>query len=641
MTHPPCYYLTLRTIACLITHIDLVFNDAHFINNAQIHNVAPIGPGIEKLLENAMPDAFHDSLTRYPPPKCHLGTRKEYIKQITDWALGESEYKEPVLWMRGPFGVGKTAVAQSSAEDLKSINKLLATLFFSRSSTDRDDPRRVIPSLVYQITTLCKQFAAIIDARIREDPALTTKSLATQFEELLVAPLRRLGASARSDLEGRVIIIDGLDECRGIPEQCEIIRIIATSAQDSTTPFRWFITSRPEDPIIRTMKSASVSSFVHGIELPVSRSIDHEILLFLVDEFTKIREGHGLSDSWPSEEVLNLLVDHGAGLWIYISTIVRFIKDENSLGPEDQLQIVLKFIGSVSNKVEPNNPLQEMDFFYTLILQRIPSKILEVVRRIVFLHLLAYPVLGIVIVLGLSEEQLRRYCVFIQSVMELRGSSGKLFTPEFSRDDLQLHFYYASFIDYLTSLQRSGDMCIRGEFLIRWQKEVLEWLHSVYAHTTESSHFVFPPGTTLPKEMASGEHYTLVVRIFWKLFAQPDHQIDVLTAASIAKLPFKKMLRLIPEGEYTFIPSLDAELLGKNLPNEFRDKIIRREKCPTSGCMATEPVWILGYGDNEVVVTTDDDVGLDDGGLEFKNNENLPVGECPCGARIRGVEIAD
>ncbi|KAJ3554639.1 hypothetical protein NP233_g12378 [Leucocoprinus birnbaumii] len=424
-----------------------MFDQAHdlVIKNGQFTHVPPTGPGLDKLLENSMPDAFHDSLARHPPPKCHLGTRKEYISMITSWALGESEHKEPVLWMRGPFGIGKTAVAQSSAEALKPVDKLLATLFFSRSNSDRDDPRRVIPSIVYQITTLCESFAKVIDARVQKDRSLTTKSLETQFKELLVIPLSQIDAVANG-LEGGVIIIDGLDECRGTAEQCEIIRIIATSARNKTTPFRWFITSRPEDPIIRTMNSTLISPVVHQIELPVSRNIDHEILLFLTHEFAKIRESHGLPESWPGEEVLALLVERGAGLWIYVSTIVRFIRDENSLGPEDQLRVVMEFIGDVSHKVEPSNPLAEMDFFYTLVMQRIPSNMLEMVKRIMLLHSMECIPSAIFRLLRISEEQLHRYCTFIQSVMELRATS----PGPSSRKVLRLHFYHASFTDYLT-----------------------------------------------------------------------------------------------------------------------------------------------------------------------------------------------
>ncbi|KAJ3564773.1 hypothetical protein NP233_g8073 [Leucocoprinus birnbaumii] len=601
------------------------------IKNAQFNDFSLVGLGLEKLLKDSMPDAFHDSAARYPPPKCHLGTRKEYISEITDWALGKSEHKERVLWMRGPFGIGKTAVAQSSAEALKRIDKLLATLFFSRSNANRNDPRRVFPSLVYQITTLCKEFAIIIDARVREDLALTTKSLATQFEELLVNPLTQIDAAA-TGLEGRTIIIDGLDECEGTSEQCEIIRIIANSARNGTTPFRWFITSRPEDPIIRSMNIPAISSTVYCIELSVSREIDHEILLFLTDEFTKIRESHGLPDPWPSDEVLALLVERGAGLWIYVSIIVRFINDENSLGPVDQLRIVRRFLGDVLKKVEPNNPLAEMDFFYTLIMQRIPPNIRKMVQRIIFLHSVGYLVPGIVCILGLFEEQLHRYCVFIQSVMELRGSSSDHFSP----DRLQLHFYHASFIDYLTDHQRSGDMCINGEFLIHWRKELLEWLHFVCTHTTNSSQFIFPDHTSLPVDLERGEHYRRVVKIFWTLFARPDHQIDISTAASISNLSFQKMLRLIPVGQSSHIYNVEVQHLWQNLPIEFREKIIRRERCPTPECTASRLVWILGNGGNAVVIPTNLI-----GDLRLETDQHLPDHRCQCGAYIGSVGNED
>ncbi|KAJ3557803.1 hypothetical protein NP233_g11651 [Leucocoprinus birnbaumii] len=237
-------------------------------------------------------------------------------------------------------------------------------------------------------------------------------------------------------------------------------------------------------------------------------------------------------------------------------------------------------------------------------------------------------------ILGLSEDQLRQYCASIPSVMELQGPPGKLFSS--SIYDFKLHFYHTSFIDYLTDHKWSGDMCIHGEFLIRWRNELLEWVHFVCSHSTDSSHFVFPAGTALPKEIEPGEHYRWVVKAFWRLFARPGHQIDVPTAASISNLPLQKMLRLIPEGRSALIYSTEVEWLHKNLPIEFRDKIIRMEKCPTPGCTATEPVGILGYGDNEVVVNMGSSVRL-----YLQSDLNLWAGQCRCGADIRDAENAD
>ncbi|KAJ3560408.1 hypothetical protein NP233_g10855 [Leucocoprinus birnbaumii] len=305
------------------------------------------------------------------------------------------------------------------------------------------------------------------------------------------------------------------------------------------------------------MDSPSISPFIFRIELPVSREIDHEILVFLTDEFKKIRESHGLPESWPSEEVLALIVKHGAGLWIYVSVIVRFIKDENSFGPEDQLRIVLEFLGDVSNKLEANNPLAEMDFFYTLIMQCIPLNIQKTVQKIILLSSsMRFNPIGVVRTLGLSVDQLRQCCLSIRSVMELQDSTSGL-------REWKFHFYHASFVDFLTDSKWSKEFCIHGEFLIQYRRELLEWLHFVISHTT----------------------------VGW--------------------------------GDLIFHTEL--EHLNQNLPVEFRDIILRREKCPTPWCTQTHQVWIFGQGDNEAIAYTDHD-----GDMGLHNNQNPPPGRCPC-----------
>ncbi|KAF5348884.1 hypothetical protein D9756_009791 [Leucocoprinus leucothites] len=556
-----------------------MFPNAHdFVFNYPQFNGFSSGSGLERLLKYSMPGAFHDSGVRYPPPKCHLGTRNDYIDLITNWALGTSDRKEPILWMHGPFGVGKSAVAQSCAEALEPLNKLAATLFFSRSDSDRDDPQRVFTSIAYQIATICPSFGEIVSRRMIEHPALTTKSLSKQFEELLVQPLSQVDV-ARSALAECIVIIDGLDECRGTEGQCEIIKIIAASAHKCTTPFRWFITSRPEDPIIRTMNSATVSPVRSRIELPVSRAIDHEILVYLTEEFKVIREDHGLPESWPSEVAVALLVERGAGLWICVSTIVRFIKDENSLGPKDQMCIVLEFAKEVSAQVGPDNPLAEMDFFYTLIVQRVPLKIRTTVRKILLVCStwtnFPHPVAS---ALYLSAEQLRHACASIQSVMELQSSDPTI---------KLMKFYHVSFLDFMKDPQWSKDLCIHGDFLIKCQQELLVWLHKVCSQSTDSEGILLPSDTVLLEGASGADHYNHVLSWFWRLCATPEHPFDFQTAMSLAELPFKKMLRLLDD--YSGWGAFCA-LVRDNLPAELCNKIIQKDKCPMPGCTNTKDV---------------------------------------------------
>ncbi|KAF5357071.1 hypothetical protein D9756_006774 [Leucocoprinus leucothites] len=566
-----------------------IFHGAHhfILNNARFNDFSVAGSGLNELFRNSMPDAFHDSSSRDPPPRCHLGTRKDYIGKITSWAHGYSDRKEPILWMRGPFGIGKSAIAQSCAEVLDGENRLAAALFFSRSNTDRDDPRRVFTSIAYQIAAKCQSFSDIIDTIIRKDPALVTKTLAKQFEELLVRPLRRLG-SARREIEGLVVIIDGLDECRGTVEQSAILNIIATSTRKRTTPFRWFITSRPEEHIIRTMNSDDVVSVSSRIKLPVSRHIDHEILIYLTDEFKKIRTNHRLPDSWPSEGVLALLVERGAGLWIYVSTIIRFVNDENSYGPEDQLRIVIKFARDVSSIVGPNKPLAEMDFFYTLIMRRIPSNIRTTVRKILLLY--SIPAfdrpIRISTALCLSTEQFRRSCISIRSVMELQGGT--------DIRSMRLYFYHASFLEFMTDSERSKELCVYGSLLVEHRGGLLNWLHEVCSRSTDSLHLVYPSDTVVHEGIQRHDHYAQVLSLFWILCAMPKHPFDFPTAMSLTKLPFRKMLKLLVSSSGT---DIDCIQLRNNLPTALREKIIRQGEF---GWTRTR-LWTLGYGENGIV----------------------------------------
>ena len=210
-----------------------------------------------------MQDAFYNSASRWPPPRCHYDSRQELRTTITDWGIGRpSDIPQQLLWMHGPFGVGKSAIAQSCAESLATENKLCASIFFSRPNK-RNNPDRVFTSIAYQLAVKFPSITDILDREILKDPTVLTAARRVQFEELLVKPLRQV-TSQNAPIEGWVIVLDGLDEVEGATAQTEIIRTIATSIRKRTirkrnTPFRWFILSRPEPHIQRAMGANNVT----------------------------------------------------------------------------------------------------------------------------------------------------------------------------------------------------------------------------------------------------------------------------------------------------------------------------------------------------------------------------------------------
>lgn len=429
-----------------------------------------------------MPDAFHDSSARYPPPHCHPGTRQDFIEQITDWGIGSSHDPKRILWMWGPAGVGKSAVAQSCADLLDTKNKLGAALFFSRPNR-RDDPNTLFTSLSYQVATRSRLYGDILDREIWNDPTLVKKSIVRQFQELLVKPLQELRVRGEN-MEERVIIIDGLDECADNKTQCDIIEIIATSVRSETTPFRWAFFSRAEPHIAASFGSHHVSPLSLRLELPVSREIDHEINCYLTYELTKIQEQHRLPQPWPPDREIGILVDLSAGLFIYAATIIRFISERNSSGPVDQLQVVLSLVAQ-RTETDSEHPLAELDLFYTLIMQRIPPKILPTVQKILLLQSIpgtsgdVTDARTLANVLGLSYAQFHNACDTLHSVLKLEYSYLQLQSCEV----LNISFYHASFMDFIQAPQRSKEFSVYS-CLETVRQELAEYLDNVHSRST-------------------------------------------------------------------------------------------------------------------------------------------------------------
>jgi len=73
--------------------------------------------GIDILYEASDPGAAFDSQDHYDR-RCFPGTREQYISDITNWVIESVDSPASMYWMRGPAGVGKSAIAQTCAEKL-------------------------------------------------------------------------------------------------------------------------------------------------------------------------------------------------------------------------------------------------------------------------------------------------------------------------------------------------------------------------------------------------------------------------------------------------------------------------------------------------------------------------------------------
>ncbi|KAF9442623.1 hypothetical protein P691DRAFT_810330 [Macrolepiota fuliginosa MF-IS2] len=432
-------------------------------NNTQINinNGTSKGSGLRILLEKSIPGASLDSSDRDPPPRCHPGTRTEYIKNLTTWGRNADSHPERIAWLKGLAAVGKSAIAQTCAEDLG--DKLAAAFFFSRPN-HRDKYDRFFTSISHQLAVKYDSFGDIVDSDIIRNPTLVDKALSHQFHNLIVNPIQRLKREGK-ELPELVIVVDGLDECADAKAQETIIKIIAQSVQKQTTPFLWIILSRPERHLEGAFNTPEVKSITLPIELPVSREVDGDIAMFLTAKLKETAQKHPqLPSPWPSEQEVWEIVDLSDGLFACAEAVSRFIDDDDSPGPEVQLHDVLRLAREHSAQKGRGNSSTGLDGFYTLVMERVPPKQLQTVLWIFLVVHLPYSVNAIQIagVLGLSESQFRNAFRSLHSVITITDEQSP-----------KLYDYHASFTDFLEDPARSKRFWIKGDCAVTLLTDVL------------------------------------------------------------------------------------------------------------------------------------------------------------------------
>ena len=331
--------------------------------------------------------AAHDSaVTESYKSSCLEGTRTQHIDDITAWTTRINQSSQHrLLWMWGPAGVGKSAIAKSCAEKTAEKGRLGASFFFSRTQ-HVDDPLRFFTTIAHQLTMEIDEYRKALDLKIQHNPTLPSKGLDVQFRELIIEPFLEL-KEQNVDVEDKTVIIDGLDECNGDPAQSKIMELVAKSVIEhgDKIPLLWAIFSRPESHIDREFSPYSSSHLLSKVELSMSESNDGDIKHYFCDKLHPLAY---VNTMWPSEDTLDILASMVAGLWIYAATLVKFIMDPD-LFPEQQLDLVLAFHLQKERQIQLNTKSSvtgELDAFYQMIMSRISHKHLPIVQQVLLIH---------------------------------------------------------------------------------------------------------------------------------------------------------------------------------------------------------------------------------------------------------------
>ncbi|KAJ7756725.1 hypothetical protein B0H14DRAFT_2404636, partial [Mycena olivaceomarginata] len=401
--------------------------------------------GLHILHRAAANDAFHDSAERFPQPRCHPETRTKMLNSDDDplpqfLTDGKDRRDNRILWLNGPAGAGKSAVAQSLCLQLEAKGCLGASFFFKRGNASRGNGNKLFATIAYQLALHLPQLRGAIAQVVEKDPSIVDRSLSIQMEQLIIKP-------CQMHLSGRCqpvpIIIDGLDECAGPEVQQEILRSIGESLRDQGLNLRFLIASRPEAHI-QEMFADSLSKIHLGF--PIDQSFD-DVRKFLQVEFSRIHSEHyrtmaAVPLPWPTTEIIDRLIEKSSGHFIYASMVIKFIDDRN-FRPTECLSLIM----GIDQLHGPITPLSALDDLYTQILSE------AVVDRPHVFELLAVIAAGIQLPIYAIERLLEWQPKDIS--LALRGLRSLLGEDYRGKGPAWIKVYHASFLDFLQDEKRS------------------------------------------------------------------------------------------------------------------------------------------------------------------------------------------
>jgi len=414
---------------------------------------------MELLLQHIAPGAFHNSDERYDPPKCHPHTRKAVLKKIMDW-VKDANKVTLFLWLYGPAGAGKSAIAQTIAELLAELGLLAAAFFFSRNAAGRNDKTRLVPTLVYQLIKSIPEIRAYVLDVVEQDPALFSYSIDAQIQALIVKPLNAVASEETLApillSRPRLIILDGLDECSTTSAQTQILNALSTATKHLDIPLFFLIASRPEQDIRQSFNDQnSLGSLSFSIALDDTYRPDADIRVFLQSTFDEIKRNHPsrahLPTSWPSSEDIRWLVKASSGQFIFASTVAKYV-NSNRHWPPDRLNIIFG-----KSKPGQETPFAELDSLYHLILSSVADA--EKLQDILMLLVLR-PFWQESSLLIQTTTLIEKFLFYRPGEinMILTDLHSVIYVPPPESETAELRFFHASLPDFLLDRSRSMDL---------------------------------------------------------------------------------------------------------------------------------------------------------------------------------------
>lgn len=392
------------------------------------------------LKEWNIPGAAYNSIDRQSASSCQKGTREEVVAEISKWADGGDDCT--ICWLHGPAGSGKSTIAHTIAKKYASRKRLAASFFFSRGNAERSDTTKFFSTLAYQLAVSDPSTRLPMREALQNNPSILSQTLEDQFENLILNHIRSYSSSM-------IVVIDGLDECEG-EGSVALLKVLDHANLKRPLPIRFFLSSRTDDRIKQTF--GSYLSRTRPLDLKDFGAHD-DIRAYLRKSFSELYVQNrnimkAVKPPWPLDSDLDKIVNKADGLFIYASTVVKFVGERP---------------GKEKKECEPRLPHQKLriamerhnglDPLYRQVLSDAPLSSNDLFRRIIGALLLLREPVSINKLAGLLRVDDAG-----ELLAHLDGCGSVLNIP--NDDAKTIRFFHASLQDFLTDVN-----CSRNYFI--------------------------------------------------------------------------------------------------------------------------------------------------------------------------------
>jgi hypothetical protein len=183
--------------------------------------------------------------------QCLQGTRTEILSEITEWVKSTGDNVPRVLWLSGPAGKGKSAIAHTIAKWFEDVGGLGSCYSFDRQREADRRHEKIFSTIARDLADRDPGMRrALADAVQAASSLKKTPDIIQQWQKLLIEPLKK---SSGATGEPIVILIDALDESGGVETRRDLLHILAGKHPNPAVPkitdlpgnFRFIVTSRP------------------------------------------------------------------------------------------------------------------------------------------------------------------------------------------------------------------------------------------------------------------------------------------------------------------------------------------------------------------------------------------------------------